>query len=46
MAPDPECHPRGTAPTLPTASYEETVFAWMSDWQPDVRVLVPEKESD
>ena len=22
-------------------TYEEAVFAWMADWQPDVRVLVP-----
>lgn len=26
-----------------TILYKEAVFAWMSEWQPDVRVLIPAK---
>ena len=36
-------HPGAAESSRTTASYEEAVFAWMSEWQLDVRVLIPER---
>lgn len=45
MTLNPGFHPHEAESMRTDASYEEAVFAWMAEWQPDVRVLVFEKQA-